>query len=182
MNKTLIILTFAVITAVGTGCDVNEVIQAVKGKEKAIVNAMDTADPIVSMLENAVPGWEGMNAKEQNKIVSVCRAIQERGGSIQEIMAMVGTMFPPAKPFTSSASSIIGLIALAAGAVERFTAHRKSKQVKAESEINRAIAVTALKAGEKVHGYGKAITEIKNGQASVDAVEELYRAEVKPKI
>ena len=53
-----IILSGALLFSVG--CDAAKYLKVAEEKEKAIIDAMDTADPIVSMLENSIPQYKGM--------------------------------------------------------------------------------------------------------------------------
>jgi len=174
MKRLLSALLISLVLVVCSGCGFPEDMKKVSHVVYTIEDAMVTAEPIVTLLEKEVPGWEGMPEAQQLKIINTCLSVESGTTKLSGIAQVIGSFIPAAKPITDGAVQILLLISTAAASIGAFIKNRKAKKVK-------AVAVAVMKAGDKTKDFGKkVIAEATAAEVETEA-RKIYTAEVKAK-
>jgi len=169
MKKLLVALML--VGVLSAGCGAEKVLAKIFQVEETIIDATNEAEPIIAMLENAVPDWKGMDKAEQSKIINACDTFQRRGIKLKDAVAMIGNLYPAAKPVTFPVSMAITLLTTAAGAFGTFISRRKANQ-------HKAVAVATMRAGDKAPRFGASV----NNEARIAGVADVANAIYKENI
>ena len=189
MRKHISGLVLVMVLFFGAGCDPNSVIKKITTGVSTTGEGIQSTESLVEFAEKNIPGYKGLSPSAKDKIIMALMGAQSTAPKLSGIAAFIGTMVPSAAPIANSLESLfLGMGALSGGLIA-FVNKRKVKaeeaahdETKAVSETHKAVALTAMRAGETLDGFGPAITKAKTDDRISDATEALYRENIKPRI
>jgi len=177
MRKFLGVVLVSLVLFCGTGCLFQEGVEKTKKIFATLAQAEKEAGPVVALLQDKIPGFEGFDETRKLDLINTLSNISNKGEDAQAALSFIAKFLPvAAQKYATGASEVIGLgiglMGLIGGVIERLKS-RKSKK----------IAVAAMKAGDKVGdkttGYGSAIAATSTDAGVRDATEKLYLSHVK---
>jgi len=170
--KTLSAVLISLTLLISSSCDFDSFLGKADKYEIAGEKSLATADPIVTALENAIPGWEGMDVEKQDRIVQACQKAVIGGEKLDKVLTLIKTFAPSTKPFMDGAQGIIGLLSSALLSVGVFIKHRKAKTAE-------KVAVAQMVAGEDVGGFGRLAKTASINMGIGKEAEALYQSNFK---
>lgn len=154
-----------------SGCDFPDGVKKAQKVVNTLDEAMITAEPIVSLLEREIPGWDGMSEEKKVKIINTMLNVESGTEKISGIARAIGAVIPSSRPYTDGVANIALLIGTLAGSLMAFIKNRKAKKLE-------AVAVSQMKAGEQIRDFGKIAKSASSiAGVSVEA-EKLYQKHI----
>ena len=172
MKKAIAVVLFGFV--VFCGCSFDDGVQKAENAFNTIEQAEEAAGPLIEMLQDEIPGWDGFDEEKKLELLNKLAFVEESGNKLQAITKIIA-QFTSGKVqgYVLGADKLIGLgvtlIGLIGGLVNRLKAAKTYK----------AVAVSAMKAGDEKAGYGSSIAESSSAAGVRAATEELYQSEVK---